>query len=67
LLFPALQELPAQAIGRLAKLYFLLPSAITIALRKTNERPVMASGWEFVSILSFFAAAQTRARFLLSK
>jgi hypothetical protein len=48
--------LPAQAIGRLANLCFLLPSAITIALRKTNERRVTAPGWEFVAILIFFAA-----------
>jgi protein TonB len=57
--------LPAQAVGRLANLCFLLPSAITIALRKTNECPVRAPGWEFVSIL-FFAVAQTRVRFVLS-
>jgi periplasmic protein TonB len=48
-------------------LRFLLPSAITIALTKTNERQGMVPGWEaFCLDPKFVSPAQTRAGFVLS-
>jgi protein TonB len=51
----------------LTRLRFLLPSAITIALTKTNERQKTVPGWEeFCLDPKFVSPAQTRAGFVLS-
>ena len=58
---------PERRCAPLPSLRFLLPSAITIALTKTNECQLMAPGWEeFCLDPKFVSPAQTRAGFVLS-
>ena len=64
---PAAPATPREAPRPLPSLRFLLPSAITIALTKTNECQLMAPGWEeFCLDPKFVSPAQTRAGFVLS-
>ena len=64
------QVRPARSVKTqpgMPSLRFLLPSAITIALTKTNERQETVPGWEeFCLDPKFVSPAQTRAGFVLS-